>query len=249
MRSDKPEEVAAEVKAALAKTKVLRLVPGWHISDLRAFYQRLVELIAVPLEIGEDFRAGGKQTGERWLEIRYDHDIPDLAAYRHSKNNQPLHTDESYIASPADVMLFYSVNRARHGGATVFVDAARVARHLQSMDPELFQAVTGEAITFRKADQARTERILDLSKGGDPLVNYNYYCIDPAETEYHKGVNARFFAYLRDYVFGSYMCEEIPLNPGEAVLWWDHFVIHGRNSFMADRTNDRFIWKTGMKWR
>ncbi|HZE98459.1 MAG TPA: TauD/TfdA family dioxygenase [Planctomycetota bacterium] len=248
LRSAKADDVAAQVKEALGRTKVLRLVPGWHISELRTFYDRLVELIADPLDIGEDFKAGGRQTGEKWLEIRYDQDIPDLAAYRHSRNKQPLHTDESYISSPADVMLFYSVNRAAQGGATLFVDVAQLVQHLKEVDEDLFQAVTREVITYRKSDQARSARIIDISRL-DPIVNYNFYCIDPAESEHHKNINNRFFVYLRDYVFGSYMCTEVALNPGEAVLWWDHFVIHGRNSFSTARSNDRFIWKTGMKWR
>lgn len=249
LRSGDAEAVAAQVKEALSTTKVLKLVPEWHISDLRSFYDRLVELIGAPLEIGEDFKAGGKQTGERWLEIRYDHDIPDMAAYRHSKNAQPLHTDESYISSPADIMLFYSVNRARQGGATLFVDMTEMVPHLKASDSELYHSVTNEIITYRKSDQARSARIIDISNSANPIVNFNYYCIDPAESEYHKTINSRFFGYLRDYIFGSYMCTEVQLNPGEAVLWWDHFVLHGRNSFAAEKTNDRFIWKTGMKWR
>ena len=247
LRSANAADVAAQVRETLGRTKILRLVPGWHISDLRSFYDRLVALIADPLEIGEDFKTGGKQTGEKWLEIRYDQDIPDLAAYRHSKNKQPLHTDESYISSPADVMLFYSVNRASQGGATVFVDVPQLVQHLKATDEDLFQAVTREVITYCKSDQTRSARIIDIT-GSNPIVNYNFYCIDPAESELHKSINERFFIYLRDYVFGSYMCTEVALNPGEAVLWWDHFVLHGRNSFSAARTDDRFIWKTGMKW-
>lgn len=249
LRSDRPEDSAAGVKDLLARTKVLRLVPGWHIADLRSFYHRLTGLIAQPVDIGEDYKAGGKQTGERWLEIRYDHDIPDLAAYRHSKNAQPLHTDESYIPDPADVMLFYSVNRAQKGGATLFVDLPEVAAHLKTVDPELFRSVTTEVMTYRKAERARSARILDLSVPGAPAINYNYYCLDPEASAYHKGVNQKFFEYLRDYVMGSHMCRGVPLNPGEAVLWWDHFVLHGRNAFTAEKTDDRFIWKTGMRWR
>src|SRR4051812_24067986 len=111
-----------QMKDALEKYKVVKVTPGWHISDLRGFYDSATEYVGQFISIGEDFTKGGAQTGEKWLEIRYDHDIPDLAAYRHSKNAQPLHTDESYITNPADIMFFYCVNKAEEGGATTFVD-------------------------------------------------------------------------------------------------------------------------------
>ena len=44
------------------------------------------------------------------------------------------------------------------------------------------------------------------------------------------------------------MIDTVYLNPGESVAWWDEYVLHGRNSFKAGKTNDRFIWKTGLKW-
>jgi hypothetical protein len=80
------------------------------------------------------------------------------------------------------------------------------------------------------------------------MFNYNYYCVSREETDFNKQLNSRFHEYLQDQVAHSYMITEVPLSPGESVAWWDEYVLHGRNSFSAEKTNDRFIWKAGIKW-
>ena len=45
------------------------------------------------------------------------------------------------------------------------------------------------------------------------------------------------------------MMEKVLLLPGEGLAWHDSPVLHGRNSYKASKTNDRSIWKTGVKWK
>lgn len=248
IRSNDPEEIKSQLKNALKQSKVVKIIPGWHINDLRGFYDELIEGVGKVITIGEDFRQNGKQTGERWLEIRYDDDIPDLSAYRHSKNAQPLHTDESYISDPADIMFFYAVNKAEYGGNTTFVDGPQLVRLMQKNAPDLLEKLVSTDVTYRKADELRTEKIVDISNPDFPRFNYNYYCIDPNESEENKELNKSFFDFLQSNVAFTYLAHKVGLAPGEAVAWWDHYVLHGRDAFYAERTNDRFIWKAGIKW-
>jgi alpha-ketoglutarate-dependent taurine dioxygenase len=248
LRHNNGSDAGHMIRKDLQSTKVIKLVPEWHISDLRSFYDDVTEQIGKCVLIGEDFTKGNVQTGEKWLEIRYDHDIPDLAAYRHSKNAQPLHTDESYITDPADIMFFYCVNKAEHGGATTFIDGPALVSHLKNYDPVLFEDLTKNAVCYSKADQFRKKPIISFDEKGIPMFNYNYYCVSREETDFNKQLNSRFHEYLQDQVAHSYMITEVPLSPGESVAWWDEYVLHGRNSFSAEKTNDRFIWKAGIKW-
>jgi alpha-ketoglutarate-dependent taurine dioxygenase len=248
LRHDDPIQTGKLMKDLLTNTKVVKVTPGWHIPDLRKFYDKATEYVGQFISIGEDFTKGGTQTGEKWLEIRYDHDIPDLAAYRHSKNAQPLHTDESYITNPADIMFFYCVNKASDGGATTFVDGPVLVNYLKNYDPKLFEDLISNEVCYRKADQFRKKPIISFDKKGVPMFNYNYYCVDRNESDFNKDLNRRFFDFLQDQVAFSYMIESVYLKPGESVAWWDEYVLHGRNSFKAEKTNDRFIWKTGLKW-
>lgn len=249
LRTNDPVEAAKVVKEALKKYKVIKVVPEWYLGDLRAFYEVLTDELGEPINIGEDFTKAGVQTHEKWLEIRYDADIPDLAAYRHSKNAQPLHTDESYIADPADIMLFYSINKAVKGGATTFIDGPVLLEYLKENNSELLEKLMSTDVRYRKAGEERTEKIIEIKEDGLIHFNFNYYCVDPNETEANRALNKEFFDFLQNYVAHSHMIEQVTLNPGEAVLWWDELVLHGRTSYDVKKTNDRFIWKTGFKWK
>lgn len=247
-RSDDPQLVGRQVKELLKSNKVVKLTNGYHIEDLRAFYDGLTDELGIPHNIAEDYSKGGAQTGERWMEIRYDSDIPDLAAYRHSKNGQPLHTDESYIAKPCDVMVFYCKNKAERGGQTCFVDGVELVERMRVISPDLLTRLTTTDVCYEKAGNSRTEKIIDISNPSQPVLNFNYYCISPNETKEIKKLNQEFHEFLELHIKGSYLEHAVGLNPGESVFWWDHFVLHGRNPFEARVTNDRFIWKTGITW-
>lgn len=251
LRTNDPIEAAKTVRETLQKYKVIKVVPEWYLGDLRAFYDAFTDNIGEPLSIGEDFTKGGATTGEKWLEIRYDVDIPDMAAYRHSKNAQPLHTDGAYSHDNAsDIFIFYSINKAPKGGATTFVDGPILVEYMEENAPELLDKLKrSDKIKFSKAEQYREEKIIDIKEDGQIKFNYNYYCIDPNETEEHKALNQEFFDFLQNYVAHSHMAEKVTLNPGEAVLWWDDLVLHGRTSYDAKKTNDRFILKTGFNWK
>jgi alpha-ketoglutarate-dependent taurine dioxygenase len=249
LRTNDPVKAAKAVKEVLKNNKVVKVIPEWYLGDLRSFYDVLTDEIGIPINIGEDFKNEGAQTEEKWLEIRYDADIPDLSAYRHSKNAQPLHTDESYIEDPADIMLFYSINKAVKGGATTFIDGPVLIEYMEENAPELLAKLKSTPVRYKKAGEERTEKIIDIKEDGLIHFNFNYYCVDKGETEENRALNKEFFDFLQNYVAHSHMIEQVTLNPGEAVLWWDELVLHGRTSYDVKKTDDRFIWKTGFKWK
>lgn len=247
-RSCNAGEVASEIKEALKTHKVVKLKLGYHVDNLREFYNNITDYLGKPHNIAEDFTKGGTQTGERWMEIRYDIDIPDILAYRHSKNGQPLHTDESYISNPCDIMVFYCVNKAINGGQTNFVDGIQLVERMKSIAPELLDKLSTTDACYEKAGNKRIEKIIDLSNSKQPAFNYNYYCISPNESAEVKSLNSEFLSFLETHVKGSYIEHSVQLLPGESVYWWDNYVLHGRNPFEANKSDDRLIWKTGVTW-
>jgi len=246
-RSTNPEVIGKEIKQLLRHNKVVNLTLGMHITNLESFYNGVSEELGTPIDIAEDYVKAGARTGERWMEVRYDNDIPDIAAYRHSKNGQPLHTDESYSNNPCDVMIFYCQNKAPIGGQTIFVDGLALVERMKVVDPTLLELLTSTEICYEKSTSKRKEKIIDMSQEL-PIFNYNYTCISPNESEVNKRLNQRFSDFLATHIRGSFLEIAVDLNPGESVYWWDHSVLHGRNPFEAFKTNDRFIWKTGIKW-
>ncbi|MDT0607840.1 TauD/TfdA family dioxygenase [Croceitalea rosinachiae] len=251
LRTNDPIEAAEIVKQGLKNFKVIKIVPEWYLGDLRAFYDTLIDNVGEPFSIGEDFtNKEVVSTGEKWLEIRYDADIPDMAAYRHSKNAQPLHTDGAYATPCPDIMAFYCINKAIQGGATTFIDGPVLVDFMKENAPELLDRVlNSEELHYSKAEKSRKQKIIEIGSDGEIRFNFNYYCIDPNESEENKKLNQDFFDFLQSYVAHSHMAKKVVLNPGEGVLWWDDKVIHGRTSYEAKKTNDRFIWKTGFNWK
>ena len=41
---------------------------------------------------------------------------------------------------------------------------------------------------------------------------------------------------------------EIKMNKGDALIWKDNEVLHGRNSFIAKENSARFIWKCAVNF-
>lgn len=240
-----PQDFAEIIRTTLDGTQMVH-VKGVQVNkDMRRFYDEISEIIGDCCNVAEDYRTG-KQTGQKWMEIRYDHEIPDVAAYRHSKNAQPLHTDESYISDPADVMAMYCVTQAPEGGETVFVSAQDVVATLKRVDLELYQVICETPIRFAKGDESKTRPVITFDEKG-PSLNWNYYCVHELESQSTRSLARRFFNFLKETVAESEKVVAIDLAPGEAVLWWDERLLHGRNAFKAYKTDDRFIWKTGIK--
>ncbi len=230
---------------ALLSHEVVRMSVVETPSDFRQYYDALVESLGTPIDIGEDYATGGAPNGERWAEIRYDADIPDMVAFRHSKNAHPYHTDEAYISSPAGIMLFYCQNAAPAGGETNYVSGRALVDHLSRTNPDLLDRLLSTKVRYEKAGDSRERPIIEIDDEGRVDLNFNFYCADPDQDPASLTLNQEFL----DYVQGGLpeeMVLSVSLSPGESAAWRDDRVLHGRNSFTAHKTNDRFIWKTGV---
>jgi len=242
-------EVAAALRAALGSAKVVHLqglAASQPAAEWPAFYDALTEATGQCLHLDENFALGSVRTGEKWIEVRYDAAIPDDAAYRFSKNAQPLHTDESYLSEPADVMFMHCLVQAPAGGETTFVDADVLWQQLQAHAPALAAQLLDRPICFAKAGDSRTLPIIAQTPAGLRL-NWNYHCVDPAETAENHALAQEFRQFLLTHVTGTAAEVAIQLAPGEAVAWWDDHVLHGRRAFQAVATNDRFLLKSGFR--
>lgn len=244
-----PALLAAALRAALGSAKVVHLrdLAAWlPAAEWAAFYEALTEATGQCLRLDEDYAQGSARTGHKWIEVRYDADIPDDAAYRFSKNAQPLHTDESYLSQPAEVMFMHCLVQAPAGGETTFVDADTLWQQLQAHAPALAAHLLDRPVRFAKAGDARHLPIIAHTPTGRRL-NWNYHCVDPTESPENHALAQEFRQFLLDYVANTPAETAIQLAPGEAVAWWDDQVLHGRRAFRAEATNDRFLLKSGFR--
>lgn len=241
-RDPGPERAASAVLDAWESAEVVHLSGIPARVDLRGFYNAVVEAIGRPVAIAEDARIvdrARQRTGERWMEVRFDPTLPD--AYRHSANAQPLHTDGSYIPDYPNATLMYCVAAAPEGGETVFLSGRALLDVLAAENPTLLARLRSTPVPHARSGLRRTAPVLDADEAG-PVLNWNYYCVDPSASTEAQTLRDDLFAFLVEPTISERLVA-VRLEPGDAVLWKDRRVLHGRTAFAANAVSERFIWK------
>lgn len=242
-----PEGVADKLRKSWAGSKVFHIRGVKPKGDLRAYYERFFDSVGHALRLAEDATIAdrqGQRTGETWFEVRYDPDIPN--AYRHSSQAQPLHTDGSYIPSFPNAGILVCQAMPAEGGATTFVDAIDVVEALRSEAPELLERLEALDMPHTRSGDRRVEPVIRYG-ASEPLVNWNYYCVDESAGETVRELREEFFAFLKASPAIAAKVRRVKLSPGEAVIWKDDRVLHGRDSFDPEKRSARFLWKAALQ--
>jgi alpha-ketoglutarate-dependent taurine dioxygenase len=237
-------ECASAIVAAFPASKVLHLRGLGRSGDMRSYFTEVFALAGEMKALAEDARIGDRgsqRTGEFWFEVRYDPSIPD--AYRHSANAQPLHTDGSYIPGFPNAGFLGCVSMTSDGGETIFLDGVDLVRIFEQRRPDLLERVLSQPVPHKRSGDFRELPVI-RNLGAEPLLNWNYYCVDPDCTDEVRQLQEELFEFLRDEPMIAEALIEVKLAPGEAVIWKDDRVLHGRKSFHAERESERFLWKT-----
>ncbi len=203
-------------------------------------YDTLLPRIGTPHYLAEDVRAGDRsvqRTGELWMEVRYDPAFPD--AYRHSLNAQPLHTDGSYIPSFPNATLMCCVANAAQGGETVFLTAEALVESLRRERPELLAELESMVMPHARSGDRRELPVI-RREGGELRLNWNYYCVAADCGPEVTALRERLFSYLRESPAVRAAIVPVKLAPGDAVVWKDERLLHGRNAFAATEIGERF---------
>ena len=227
----------------LDTNKVFVLRAAERVESVRDLYESLFPSLGSPRAIAEDVRAGDRnnqRTGEIWMEVRYDPNFPD--AYRHSANAQPLHTDGSYIPSYSNSTLLACVANAGEGGETTFLDLPDLVAIIERERPDLLRRLRTVPVPHARSGDRRQSRILE-GEGAAARVYWNYYCVAKDADAEARSLAEDFHAFLASSPGVAAHTLPVKLRPGDGVLWKDDELLHGRNSFNATRTSERFIWK------
>jgi len=238
------DDSALAIRRAWRESLVVVTNPSEPLPDVRATYDALLPRIGTPCYLAEDVRAGDRslqRTGELWMEVRYDPAFKD--AYRHSPNAQPLHTDSSYVSSSPNATLMCCVANADRGGETIFITAEALVDALRRERPELLEALETVTMPHARSGDRRALPVIRRGEGGELRLNWNYYCVASDCGERAAELRQRFFEYLKTSPGVRAAIVPIKLAPGDAVVWKDERVLHGRNAFVATEVAERFLWK------
>lgn len=223
--------------------KVFVLRADRPATNIQEILNNNFKYLGKPVPLAEDVNKGGRESqrsGELWFEVRYDPKHPD--AYRHSANAQPLHTDGSYIPNFPNATILGCVANAGEGGETIFIDADDLMSAMRDEAPDLLEGLSSYEMPHERSGDRRAEKVIEQNDE-KTLVNWNYYCVDQHIDHEGRALAEKLFPYLQNSEQVKKNIVGVKLAPGDAVVWKDREVLHGRNAFKATQTSERFIWK------
>jgi alpha-ketoglutarate-dependent taurine dioxygenase len=227
--------------------KVIHIrIPDLAPENVLEYYNCLLPQISTPYALAEDVKVGDRtqqRTGEIWMEVRYDPTYP--GAYRHSANAQPLHTDGSYVSCFPNASLMCCVANASEGGETVFLDSDILVKILQEENSNLLSSLQEVSIPHARSGDRRNLPVLRHEQGRW-RVNWNYYCVDLSADASILQLRETFQQFLLNSPGVRKGLVPIRLQPGDAVVWKDDELLHGRNAFTAHAASERFLWKCAL---
>ena len=151
------------------------------------------------------------------------------------------HTDATYMTDAPGTQLFCCVERTGTGGESILVDGFAIADELRRHAPEHFETLTSVVVPARYIEPGvhlRAERppIRVAPDGTVQQVSFNNYDRAPfwlPEPELSAFYDA--YAALHDLIVDESRWLEIRLEPGDAVLFDNWRVLHGRRGFTGTR--------------
>ncbi|WP_349371418.1 TauD/TfdA family dioxygenase [Salinarimonas sp.] len=201
----------------------------------------LVQLVGAPTAAGEVERFASRLAYVR--EIVFDR-IADIRVeadpYTLGFTNEalPLHTDCSGYSWPPNVMVFHCLRNQVAGGASRFVDGARVVEELRERDPETLRMLTRYPVEFRlwskQADTLSRRAPIILDDDGElEIIRYANWAVQPLRTMPFDLVPRWYDAWraLAERVNAPENGVRIRCAPGEVLLIDNHRVLHGRDAF------------------
>jgi alpha-ketoglutarate-dependent taurine dioxygenase len=230
------------VRREMGQRRVLHftnIVPNGEPLD---FWHRVGEALGRPTDVNEDGITGESKTvGAPWADVRFEPDRSD--SFRYHNVGQPLHSDSAYHPESGDLVIFYMARQAASGGSSLFVDTDTLAAIAQEEEPTLLDALMTIPVRFGKpGNPGRVVPILRY-EASTLKINWNYYRVLPDQGDTIARLREGFRAFLERLV-ASDRVVEFTVRDGEAVLFKDEEVLHGRRGYAAQKSGDRLLWKS-----
>jgi alpha-ketoglutarate-dependent taurine dioxygenase len=178
-----------------------------------------------------------------WWEIAYK---PELAhAYTYSKTRQPLHTDNSWFADPAEINFFIMEKQAPRGGEQLIYPVSRLMQDLAAEEPDLLTDLTSVKVTIKKGEHDYFNRTTIIALENGPRVYWNFYRTEKPTPEIQRMCEALFAYCERKEATSS--VERVRLDSGDCLTFNDLKLLHGRTAFEASEPRERVflqsMWK------
>lgn len=149
-----------------------------------------------------------------------------------------LHTDQPFLPEPPRYQLLHCVRSADTGGESTLADARAAAECLRRNDASAFEALTSLPVTFhrkqREFERVVVSPIFETHEGRFRRVRHSYFTMAPQRLPFEQ-LEPFYRAYRAlARTLERYRVETV-LRPGDALLYDNHRMLHGRRAFSGPR--------------
>jgi alpha-ketoglutarate-dependent taurine dioxygenase len=236
---------AEEIAAACRRAHLVLIRPHTHAAGDCSFWNDILGSSGLERVAVDEDPGTGKALDNLWSNVEFDPDRQNR--FRHSRSAQPLHTDGSYVPESPTLMMMFCAKSAPEGGATLFLDGEDLVRLLAEERETLFGALCEIPMVFRKGTREVRAPVIARDAHG-PVLRWNYYALSDELEPGARAVAEEFQAFVLDITRRSIPLA-LRLEPGDAVVFHDYRVLHGRESFQARVAGERLLWKGGLELR
>ena len=127
-------------------------------------------------------------------------------------------------------------------GETTFISAFDICRILKNKNKNLLNDILKYPIIHSRSGDIKKSKVLYKSKNIWKL-NWNFFCIKKNQNLKIKNMVNEFKFFLDNDLEIKAKTLPIKMKAGDALVWKDSEILHGRNGFVANKESDRFIWK------
>jgi alpha-ketoglutarate-dependent taurine dioxygenase len=235
-------ESAAQVVAACRRARLVLVRTQVDEAARCQFWNDLLGASGMERVPVDENARSGEALDNLWSNVEFDPLRQDR--FRHSSSAQPLHTDGSYVPESPALVVMFCERPAPEGGATLFLDGEELVRLLAQGNAALLEQLCATPMVFRKGGREVVAPVISHDSRG-PLLRWNYYALSNELDMRVRALAEEFQSFVLEVTRRS-IPRALRLARGDAVLFHDYRLLHGRERFVARAAGERCLWKGGL---
>ena len=184
-----------------------------------------------------------KVSGNIWADVKYEYGSDEKQFWR-SSNHQNLHTDNTFceIENYGNLTQLVCFKPCEYSGNTTIISNDYLIELIKYVDKNintnLYEKILNKEIYHSAGNDLYLKRkILEYnSKENKYIFCYNYFpAIRGKNTDENLEIIKELNLFLEEKIMLSNLMDEVKLNRGDALIFNDERVLHGRKSFIGTR--------------
>jgi len=221
---------------------VIRNYDNLTDNEIIKLYENLNKILGemIPIDLNENTYV---PTMKYWSNVKYEYGSDEKQFWR-SSNHQNLHTDNTFASKEhyANLTELVCLKAVEYSGNTTIISNEKLIDLIKFVDEnnntKIFENIYNKKINFSLDNTRQINKpiLIYNSEKNRYIFNFNYYPAIRAnnnQTDFEL-INL-LHLFLEEKIMHSNLMDEVKLNRGDAIIFNDELVLHGRRSFIGTR--------------